>query len=135
MGLHEFVGVEDGLEPALREARAHGAALVAAHPYTVGEAATSTRGTAAFAAEPDVWAPLVDRFELFNRETLFRWVADAGLPAVANGDFHVHEHLSGWKTLVPCAREEQAVVDYLRSPRPTFLVRLDDRDDELEEAA
>ncbi len=135
VGLHEFVGVEDGLEAALRAARAHGAALVAAHPYSVAEAASSTRGTAAFAADPDRWAPLVDRFELFNRETLFRWVADAGLPAVANGDFHVHEHLWGWKTLVPCVREEQAVVDYLRSPRPTFLVRLDECSDELEEAA
>jgi predicted metal-dependent phosphoesterase TrpH len=135
VGLHEFVGVEDGLEEALRAARARGAALVAAHPYTPAEAVSSSRGTAAFAADPDKWAPLVDRFELFNRETLFRWVADAGLPAVANGDFHVLDHLSGWKTLVPCAREEQAVIDYLRSPRPTFLVKLDRRADDLQEAA
>ena len=41
----------------------------------------------------------------------------------------------GWKTLVPCVRKEQAVVDYLRSPRPTFLVHLDDCPDELEDAA
>jgi predicted metal-dependent phosphoesterase TrpH len=135
VGLREFVGVEDGLEPALRAARAHGAALVAAHPYTVEETATSSRGTGAFAAEPERWAPLVDRFELFNRETLFRWVADAGLPTVANGDFHVPAHLAGWKTLLPCPREEQAVVDYLRSPRPAFLVRLDRHSDELAEAA
>src|SRR4029077_16884622 len=32
VGLREFVGVEDGLEPALSAARAHGAALVAAPP-------------------------------------------------------------------------------------------------------
>jgi hypothetical protein len=119
----------------LRAARAHGAALIAAHPYSVAEAGSSKRGTATFAADPDLWAPLVDRFELFNREMLFRWVADAGLPAVANGDFHVPEHLSGWKTLMPCARDEQAIVDYLRSPRPTFLVRLEEWSGELEDAA
>jgi hypothetical protein len=72
-------------------------------------------------------APLVDRFELFNRETLFGWVAEAGLPTVANGDFHRLEHLGGWKTLLPCAKDEEAVVDYLCSPRPSYLVRLDAR--------
>ena len=124
LGLREFVGVEDGLEDALRAARAHGAALVAAHPYTLPEARRSIRRTAAFATHPEQWAPLVDRFELFNRDTLFAWVAAASLPVVACGDFHVTEHLGGWKTLLPCAMDEQTVVDYLRSPRPAFIVRL-----------
>jgi predicted metal-dependent phosphoesterase TrpH len=135
VGLHEFVGVDDGLEEALRAARARGAALVAAHPYSLADAGGSSRGTGAFAADPERWAPLVDRFELFNRETLFHWVAEAGLPTVANGDFHVPAHLGGWKTLLPCAREEQAVVDYLRSARPAFLVKLDRRADDLPAAA
>jgi hypothetical protein len=135
VGLRSFVGVDDGLEPALRAARAHGAALVAAHPYAVEDARSSNRGTGAFAADPDRWIPLVDRFELFNRETLFRWVADAGLPLVANGDFHVPEHLAGWKTLLPCVRDERAVLEYLRSARPAFLVKLDRRADEVPEAA
>jgi len=109
----------------LRAARAHGAALVAAHPYSPAEAASSLRRTAAFAAEPDRWAPLVDRFELFNRTTLFPWVANAGLPAVACSDFHEPEHLAAWKTLLPCWKHERAVVEYLRSPRPAYLARLE----------
>jgi predicted metal-dependent phosphoesterase TrpH len=125
VGLREFVGVGGGLEPALRAARTHGAALVAAHPYPLADAAASRRGTAAFAADPERWAPLVDRFELFNRHTLFSWVADARLPAVACGDFHTPEHLATWKTLLPCAKEEGAVVAYLGSRRPAFLTRLD----------
>jgi predicted metal-dependent phosphoesterase TrpH len=135
LGLRDFVGVDAGLEPALRAARAHGAALVAAHPYLPAEAHTSWRRTAAFAADPDRWAPLVDRFELFNRDTLFGWVAAAKLPVVASGDFHVPAHLATWKTLLPCAKEEQAVLDYLRSPRPAFLVRLDGEHELLREAA
>jgi predicted metal-dependent phosphoesterase TrpH len=125
LGLRSFVGVADGLEPALRAARAHGAALVAAHPYLPEEAHHSSRRTAAFASDPGRWAPLVDRFELFNRDTLFGWVAAAKLPTVACGDFHVLPHLATWKTLLPCAKEERAVLDYLRSPRPAFLVRLE----------
>jgi hypothetical protein len=35
------------------------------------------------------------------------------------------EHLGGWKTLLPCGKDEQAVVDYLRSPRPAYLTRIE----------
>jgi processive 1,2-diacylglycerol beta-glucosyltransferase len=123
------------LAPLLCAARAQGAALVAAHPYERHEALQSIRRTAAFATDPDRWAPLVDRFELFNRDTLFDWVADAKLPMVASGDFHRLEHLAGWKTLLPCAKDEHAVVGYLRSSRPAFLVRLDCRPEVLTAAA
>jgi len=125
LGLSSFVGVGDGLEEALRAARAQGAALVAAHPYLPTEADRSWRRTAAFAADPARWAPLLDRFELFNRDTLFAWVAAAKLPGIASGDFHRLEHLATWKTLLPCAKDLQAVLAYLRSPRPAFLARLD----------
>jgi len=124
LGLRSFVGVGDGLEPALRAARAQGAALVAAHPYLLADAESSLRRTAAFATDPERFAPLVDRFELFNRDTLFRWVADAGLPGIACGDFHRLEHLATWKTMLPCEKDERAVVEYLRSPRPAYIVRL-----------
>jgi 3',5'-nucleoside bisphosphate phosphatase len=127
VGLRSYVPVAEGVETMLRAARAHGAALVAAHPYQLGEAASSPRRTARFAADHVRLAPLVDRFELFNRHTLFSWVADAGLPTVATGDFHRLEHLAGWKTMLPCAKTEDAVIGYLRSQRPTYLVRLDER--------
>jgi predicted metal-dependent phosphoesterase TrpH len=129
VGLREYVDLDDGLEIALASARAHGAALVAAHPYAPEQLAAATRTTAAFGAQPEL-RPLVDRFELFNRHTLFGWVAADGLPAVASGDFHRLEHLATWKTLLPCVKDEAAVVGYLRSTRPAFLVRLDEGQDE-----
>ena len=127
VGLRSYVAVADGVETMLRAARAHGAALVAAHPYPVGEADVSPGRTARFAADHDRLAPYVDRFELFNRHTLFAWVADAELPTVATGDFHRIDHLAGWKTMLPCAKSEEAVISYLRSRRPAYLVRLDER--------
>jgi len=130
IGVRSHVDVSAGLQPALAFARAQGAALVAAHPYLPSDLAGATRGTAAFGARPDLRG-LVDRFELFNRDTLFGWVAAAGLPVIASGDFHRLEHLAGWKTLLPCPREERAVVGYLRSRRPAYLVRLDELDTQL----
>ncbi|HEY0415035.1 MAG TPA: PHP domain-containing protein [Gaiellaceae bacterium] len=124
IGLRSYVDVSAGLEPALAEARAAGAALVAAHPYSPTDLGVATRGTAAFAARPEL-AALVDRFELFNRHTLFSWVAAAGHPTVATGDFHRLEHVATWKTLLPCAKDEPAVIAYLSSQRPAYLVRLE----------
>jgi predicted metal-dependent phosphoesterase TrpH len=123
VGLRAFVGVEQGLDGALARARARGAALIAAHPYTLEEAEDAARRTARFAAEPEL-AAAVDRFELFNRHNVFAWVAEAGLPSVATGDVHRPEHLLTWKTLLPCAKDERAVIRYLRSRRPAYVVDL-----------
>jgi hypothetical protein len=127
VGCPAFIGVEDGLDVALTQAREAGAALIAAHPYLEEAGSTSpARATTRFSHDWRELMPHIDRWELFNRYELFGWVAERGLPAVANGDFHQPEHLHGWKTLLPCSKSEEAVVDYLRSRRPAFLTRIDD---------
>jgi hypothetical protein len=124
VGLRELVDLEAGLDPALEAARGAGAALIAAHPYRLDQANGMLRATCRWAEDREQTARLVDRFELFNRHELFGWVAEERLPAVATGDFHLHEHLHTWKSLLPCAKEEEAVVDYLRSRRPAYFVHL-----------
>jgi predicted metal-dependent phosphoesterase TrpH len=124
VGCRAFVDVDEGLDAALGAARGEGAALVAAHPHRLRSGNALRRPTLRFSRE---WRRLrrhVDRWELFNRDELFGWVAERGLATVASGDFHRPEHLYGWKTLLPCAREEEAVVAYLRSVRPAFLTRI-----------
>jgi hypothetical protein len=105
---------------AMAAARAAGAAVVAAHPS--GPTAPDHRVTRRFWADFDELAPLVDRWELVNRHDVFAWVAERRLPAVASGDFHRPEHLSTWKTLLPCRKQPDAVVRYLRSSAPAQLV-------------
>ena len=116
--------VDDGIDEAIRTARHHGAAIVAAHPYAQEPSPVASRLTQRWAHESSLRA-LADRFELFNRNQLFGWIADEGLPFLATGDVHRPEHLSGWKTLLPCTKDEAAVIDYLRSPRPVYLTRVD----------
>jgi hypothetical protein len=125
VGCTSFAAVDGGLEPALERARGAGAALIAAHPFRSGRATSPGRSTLRFSREWRTLQQYVDRWELFNRYDLFGWVAQRGLPAVATGDFHRHEHLDGWKTLLPCERSAEAVVRYLRSARPAFLTRVD----------
>jgi predicted metal-dependent phosphoesterase TrpH len=124
VGLRTFVSVDDGIAGALEKATAAGAALIAAHPYDGEPAPSASRLRQRFAQDRGL-AELVHRFELFNRSQPFSWVAQAGHPAVAAGDTHLPEHLYGWKTLIPCARNERAIVDYLRSRRPVYLTHLE----------
>ena len=124
IGLRQFVSVDDGIAGAMRTAAEAGAAVLAAHPYD-GEPVTSKgRLTRRFSRDAGLRG-LAHRFELFNRTQLFAWVAEQGLPAVASGDFHDVEHLWGWKTLLPSMHDEGGVLDYLRSRRPVYLIRLE----------
>jgi 3',5'-nucleoside bisphosphate phosphatase len=124
IGLRSFVSVDGGIAEAMQTAAQAGAALVAAHPYDGEPAPSSARLTQRFARDAELRG-LAHRFELFNRLQLFGWVADAGLPAVATGDFHRPEHLLGWKTLLPSRHDEAAIIEYLRSRRPVYLARLE----------
>jgi predicted metal-dependent phosphoesterase TrpH len=135
VGCRAFVSVDDGLEAALERARSEGAALIAAHPFRARRGVHNSRATMRFDREWRELGELVDRWELFNRYDLFASVARRGLPAVANGDFHRPEHLHGWKTLLPCGKDECAVVDYLRSARPAFLTRVEAEREDLRRAA
>jgi predicted metal-dependent phosphoesterase TrpH len=122
VGLRSFCSVDDGLEPALREARERGAAIVAAHPHGGKDDSRPERTTRWFWRNHERLDGVVDRYEVVNRRQTFGWVAEAGLPAIATGDFHRVEHLRSWKTLLPCAKNERAVVSYLRSDRRAYVM-------------
>ncbi len=123
IGLDRLVTLDHGLPEALREARSAGAALVAAHPHSTGDDPIPFRTTRRFWLERDRFRPLLDRWELINRTDVFSWVAGAGLPGIASGDFHRPEHLATWKTVLPCEKDPAAVVAHLRSDRPAFVTR------------
>jgi predicted metal-dependent phosphoesterase TrpH len=125
VGIRAWIGVDDGLEQALQAAEAGGAALIGAHPYTLEATVDAPRTTARFSEELEWSRDVLHRFELCNRHDFFTWVAEERLPVVATGDFHRPEHLATWKTLLPCAHEEEAVVAYFRSRGEAALTRLD----------
>jgi predicted metal-dependent phosphoesterase TrpH len=122
VGLDRFVGLEDGLDAAIETARDHGAAIIAGHPHGARRDSIPGRTTQRWWHDPSVRS-LAHRFELINRTQVFDWVAEAGLPAVANGDFHQPGHLATWKTVLPVEPDADAVVAYLRSQAPAMITR------------
>jgi hypothetical protein len=130
VGLRDFVPVDDGIDTAIVTAIKAGAAIIAAHPYDGEPAPCASRLTQRW-SQDSALRTLAHRFELFNRTQLFGWVAESGLPAVACGDVHRPEHVAGWKTLLPCGKDEDSVLAYLRSPRPVYLARLERESEQL----
>jgi predicted metal-dependent phosphoesterase TrpH len=128
LGLEHFVSVEPGLVPALEEARDQGAAVIAAHPYSTVDP-LPLRSTRRIYRERESLAGLIHRYELFNRNETFAWVAQEGLPPIATGDFHSRHHIASWKTLLQCEQDEEAIVDCLRSRARVYLTpfALDER--------
>ena len=120
VGLREFVHVDGGLEHALRAARAAGAALIAAHPAVPDHLDAPHLPVRERAVDQAARRPL----RALQPEHALR-LGRRGRPAgIATGDFHRPEHLATWKTLLPCAKDERAVVEYLRSGAPAFLAPL-----------
>jgi hypothetical protein len=114
LGLDQHISIDEGIVDALEAANDLHAAVIAAHPYSAGDV-TSLRPTRRIASEHETFRPLIHRYELFNRDEVFGWVAEARLAPIASGDVHRAAHIASWKTLLPCEKDEEAVVDYLRS--------------------
>jgi predicted metal-dependent phosphoesterase TrpH len=124
VGLRAYVSMDRGLAEAMRAARVEGAAIVAAHPHGE-ESSRPERTTRRFWREWRLLGGLIDRYELFNQREVFGWVANAGLPSIATGDFHRYEHVSSGKPLLPCEKSEAGVVAYLCSTGPAYITRLE----------
>jgi 3',5'-nucleoside bisphosphate phosphatase len=122
VGVHRFIGLDDGLDAALDRAESQGAAIIAAHPHSLSTDPTPGRTTRRWWIDRELRAR-AHRFELINRNETFGWVASSELPAVANGDFHTFEHLHTWKTVLPAPRTATGVISYLRSSRPAMIVK------------
>ena len=125
VGLRRFVGVDDGPRAAMAEARAAGAAIIAAHPHSEERDPVPGRTTRGVFRDPARMRDQVDRYELVNRHDVFAWVARERLPSVACGDTHRAEHVLTWKTLLQCAPTPADVVAFLRSSAPAHLTRVD----------
>lgn len=121
LGVDGFLSAEGSVEEMLVGARSSGAAVVACHPNEQSEW---------FANTFYIWnkreslEDLIDRWEVACRWDLFPQVSRARLPYLGNSDFHDRPHLSAWKTLIPCDKNERSVLAALKDGREVGVTRL-----------
>jgi len=99
----------------IAEIHAQGALAIASHPH---EFKTHWgKNTLYFWEHIDQYAPLLDAWEVANRDDIFNPIGLKRLPFVANSDFHKPKHIFSWKTVLFCEKEPEAIKQCVRVNR------------------
>jgi predicted metal-dependent phosphoesterase TrpH len=85
---------------------------IASHPHIMKS--EWGKNTLYFWENQELFAPLLDAWEIANRNNMFNPVSAKRLPYVANSDFHKPKHIYSWKTLVSAEKCPDAIKECIR---------------------
>jgi histidinol phosphatase-like PHP family hydrolase len=100
------------LPPTIAEIHAQGALAVASHPHIMKS--EWGKNTLFLWDHQELFAPLIDAWEIANRNNIFTPVGLKRLAFLANSDFHKPKHIYSWKTLLRCEKDPEAIKDCIR---------------------
>ncbi|HEX3627025.1 MAG TPA: PHP domain-containing protein [Verrucomicrobiae bacterium] len=89
-----------------------GGLAVASHPHIMKS--EWGKNTLYLWENQDKFAPLLDAWEIANRNNIFNDVGLKRLPFIANSDFHKPKHIYSWKTLIHAEKDPEAIKDCVR---------------------
>jgi UDP-N-acetylglucosamine:LPS N-acetylglucosamine transferase/predicted metal-dependent phosphoesterase TrpH len=89
-----------------------GALAVASHPHIMKS--EWGKNTLYLWENQEQFAPLLDAWEIANRNNIFNDIGLKRLPFIANSDFHKPKHIYSWKTLIHAAKDPEAIKDCIR---------------------
>lgn len=119
------IDIQKPIDPGLTiietiaEIHRQGALAVASHPHEFKSA--WGKDTLFFWENIDTYAPLLDAWEVANRDDIFNPVGLKRLPFIANSDFHKPKHLFSWKTALFCEKHPEAIKECIRVNRDVFI--------------
>jgi processive 1,2-diacylglycerol beta-glucosyltransferase len=96
----------------IAQIHAQGGLAVASHPHIMKS--EWGKNTLYFWENQEKYAPLLDAWEIANRNNIFNDVGLKRLPFIANSDFHKPKHIYSWKTLIYCEKTPEAIKDCVR---------------------
>jgi hypothetical protein len=96
----------------IAQIHAQGGLAVASHPHIMKS--EWGKNTLYFWENQEKFAPLLDAWEIANRNNIFNDVGLKRLPFIANSDFHKPKHIYSWKTLIYCEKNAEAIKDCVR---------------------
>ena len=103
----------------IAEIHAQGGLAIASHPHEVKT--HWGKNTLYFWENIDRYAPLLDAWEVANRDDLFNPIGLKRLPFVANSDFHKPKHIFSWKTVLFCEKHPEAIKQCIRINRDVSI--------------
>jgi predicted metal-dependent phosphoesterase TrpH len=100
------------LPETIAEIHAQGGLAVASHPHVMKS--EWGKNTLYLWENQDMFAPLIDAWEIANRNNIFTPVGLKRLAFLANSDFHKPKHIYSWKTLLRCRKDPEAIKACIR---------------------
>ncbi len=100
------------LPETIAQIHAQGGLAVASHPHIMKS--DWGKNTLYLWENHEKFAPLIDAWEIANRNNIFDCVGMKRLPFLANSDFHKPKHIYSWKTLLFCEKNEDAIKECIR---------------------
>jgi processive 1,2-diacylglycerol beta-glucosyltransferase len=96
----------------IEEIHAQGGLAVASHPHVMKS--EWAKDTLYLWENQERFIPVIDAWEIANRNNLFAPVSLKRLPFLANSDFHKPKHIYSWKTLLQCPKDIVAIKECIR---------------------
>ncbi|HEY3052673.1 MAG TPA: PHP domain-containing protein [Thermoanaerobaculia bacterium] len=121
IGIERFISANGSVEQMLTRANQEAEIVVACHPNEMSDWYANTFYL--WNRRNEV-SDLIDLWEVACRWDLFPQVSRARFPYIGNSDFHHESHLYAWKTLLPCEKNESAVLRALKAGEGLALQRL-----------
>jgi len=110
--LHKPIKPALDLPETIAEIHAQGGLAIASHPHVMKS--EWGKNTLYLWENQDTYSPLLDAWEIANRNNIFTPVGLKRLAFVANSDFHKPKHIYSWKTLLRCEKEPEAIKQCVR---------------------
>ncbi|HVM49760.1 MAG TPA: PHP domain-containing protein [Candidatus Acidoferrum sp.] len=101
-----------GFVEIVAQIHSQGGLAVAAHPHVMKS--EWGKNTLFLWENQEVFAPILDAWEIANRNNIFAPVGLKRLAFLANSDFHKPKHIYSWKTLLHCEKDPEAIKDCIR---------------------
>ncbi len=101
------------------EIHAQGGLAIASHPHEFKS--EWGKNTLYLWEHVDEYAPLLDAWEVANRDDIFNPVGLKKLPFIASSDFHKPKHIHSWKTLLYCEKDAEAIKHCIRVNRDVSI--------------
>ncbi|MGE3312672.1 MAG: PHP domain-containing protein [Limisphaerales bacterium] len=110
--LREPIPPDLDLPETISRIHSQGALAVASHPHVMKS--EWGKNTLYLWENQETFAPLLDAWEIANRDNIFSPVALKRLPFIANSDFHKPKHIYSWKTVLDCPKDPDAIKECIR---------------------
>ncbi len=110
--LHSPIDASLDIPEIIAQIHSQGGLAVASHPHIMKS--EWGKNTLYLWENQETFAPLLDAWEIANRNNIFNDVGLKRLPFIANSDFHKPKHIYSWKTLIYAAKDPESIKDCIR---------------------